>query len=91
MHLWDLSGAPEYLDVRNELYASADLILLVFDVTDLISFENLLQWLQEVKKFGPSDASLCIVANKVCFGKTKSTCIYIQLILAGPVFEIFTN
>lgn len=63
-HLWDLSGASEYLDVRNELYVGADVVLIVFDATDLGSFESLPQWLQEVKKFGPSDVQLCIVANK---------------------------
>jgi len=64
-HLWDLSGASEYLDVRNELYVGADVVLVIFDATDLGSFESLPQWLQEVKKFGPSDVQLCIVANKV--------------------------
>lgn len=64
-HLWDLSGASEYLDVRNELYVGADVVLVVFDMTDLSSFESLTHWLHEVKKFGPSDVQLCIVANKM--------------------------
>ena len=41
VHLWDLSGAPEYVDVRNELYLQTDAVFLVFDVNNRQSFDSL--------------------------------------------------
>lgn len=41
VHLWDLSGDPQYYDVRNELYGGADACFIVFDVTNRQSFESL--------------------------------------------------
>ena len=36
VHLWDLSGHPEYLDVRNELYTNTDAVFIVYDVTNQV-------------------------------------------------------
>jgi DnaJ family protein C protein 27 len=46
VHLWDLSGNAEYLDVRNELYANTDAVFLTFDLTNQASFESLDIWLR---------------------------------------------
>ena len=67
VHLWDLSGSPEYLDVRNELYDKTDAVFLVYDTTRPGSLESLDSWLKELNKYGPSPPpEICIVANKVC-------------------------
>ncbi|XP_011417163.1 dnaJ homolog subfamily C member 27-A-like [Crassostrea angulata] len=65
VHLWDLSGSPEYIDVRNELYINTDAIFLVFDVTNLSTFENMENWLKEVQKYSSGNPELIVVANKI--------------------------
>ncbi|XP_052236808.1 dnaJ homolog subfamily C member 27-like isoform X1 [Dreissena polymorpha] len=65
VHLWDLSGSPEYIDVRNELYGQTDAIFLVFDVTNQASFESLDTWLKEVTKYSSGVHEIVLVANKV--------------------------
>lgn len=65
VHLWDLSGSPEYIDVRNELYGQTDAVFLVFDVTDQASFESLDTWLKEVNKYSSGVQDIVLVANKV--------------------------
>lgn len=65
MHLWDLSGSPEYIDVRNELYGQSDAVFLVFDVTCQASFESLETWLKELNKYGGGTHEIVLVANKV--------------------------
>lgn len=65
VHLWDLSGSPEYIDVRNELYINTDAIFLVFDVTNFSTFENMENWLKEVQKYSSGNPELIVVANKV--------------------------
>ncbi len=65
VHLWDLSGSTEYLDVRNELYGGTDAIFLVYDVTNSSSFADLDTWIRELIKYGSPNVDICVVANKV--------------------------
>ncbi|XP_064598505.1 dnaJ homolog subfamily C member 27-like [Liolophura sinensis] len=65
VHLWDLSGNPEYIDVRNELYDNADAIFLVYDITNTASFQSLDVWLREIHKYCNSHPEIVLVANKV--------------------------
>ncbi|XP_005099164.1 dnaJ homolog subfamily C member 27 [Aplysia californica] len=65
VHLWDLSGSSEYFDVRNELYSGTDAIFLVYDVTNMASFESLDQWIREVKRYANGDPEIFIVGNKI--------------------------
>lgn len=65
VHLWDLSGQPEYIDVRNELYTETDAVFLVFDVTNQASFECLDMWLRELSKYGTPSAEVVLVGNKI--------------------------
>ncbi|KAL5006111.1 hypothetical protein ScPMuIL_017269 [Solemya velum] len=64
VHLWDLSGSPEFLDVRNELYSQTDAIFLVFDVTNEATFESLDTWVREVNKYASGSPEIVVVANK---------------------------
>ncbi|KAK7474986.1 hypothetical protein BaRGS_00033797 [Batillaria attramentaria] len=65
VHMWDLSGSPEYLDVRNELYNATDAVLVVFDVTNATSFESLDSWIREVGRYATGNPDIVIVGNKV--------------------------
>jgi DnaJ family protein C protein 27 len=47
INFWDFSGHPEFLDVRNEFYREAHMLLLVFDLTSKRSFESLDMWVRE--------------------------------------------
>lgn len=64
VHMWDLSGSAEYLDVRNELYNGSDAIFVVYDVTNSASFEALDSWLREANRFTTGNPGIFIVANK---------------------------
>ena len=63
--MWDLSGSPEYIDVRNELYLQTDAIFLVFDVTSQLTFDALDAWIKEVQKYTTGNPEILLVANKV--------------------------
>lgn len=66
VNFWDLSGHPEFFDVRNEFYKDTQGVLLVYDVTQRHSFEALPGWVEEAKKFGVgSDTVWIVCANKV--------------------------
>lgn len=48
LNLFDLSGKPEYVAVRQEFYADAQALLLVFDVTSQASFDALPAFVEEL-------------------------------------------
>lgn len=64
---FDLSGDPNYLEVRNEFYTGVDAVLVIFDVTDKQSFESLSRWMKEAKQYGVASESttLIVVGNKI--------------------------
>ncbi|EFA76522.1 Rho GTPase [Heterostelium album PN500] len=48
--LWDIAGRQTFRQITfTNLYKGADALVLVFDLTDLKSFENLDGWLEEFK------------------------------------------
>ncbi|PAA61956.1 hypothetical protein BOX15_Mlig031791g2 [Macrostomum lignano] len=48
VNMWDLSGYPEYLEVRNELYSGCDGVLLTIDLTEAKSVANIDAWMREI-------------------------------------------
>lgn len=60
----DLSGSSDFFDVRNEFHRNAQGTLLVYDVTNLASFQSLSSWLGEHAKFGGKPAIVVVCANK---------------------------
>ena len=66
VNFWDLSGRPEFFEIRNEFYKDTQGALLVFDASERSSFETLEDWLKEASKFGmPRDLPVAVCANKV--------------------------
>jgi DnaJ family protein C protein 27 len=70
VNLFDMSGSPDYLQVRSELYSNVDGVFLVYDISDRQSFECLPGWIQEMKQHGLSPSGernlpVCLFANKV--------------------------
>jgi len=66
VNFWDLSGDPNFLEVRNEFYKDCQGAFLVYDVTDKQSFTCLDEWLAEMRNHGCPllDVSIALCANK---------------------------
>lgn len=65
LQLWDLSGQAHFSAVRSKFYNKADGALLVFDLTNKQTFENLDSWLAEAKGGVGSDIPMFILGNKM--------------------------
>lgn len=65
VNFWDLSGLPEFLEVRNEFYKDTQGGILMFDVSSRKSFEALEGWLREAAKFGAGKFPCVLCGNKV--------------------------
>jgi len=63
--IWDLAGQAQFKRVRQSYLANAEAGLLVYDVTNRSSFENIdKNWYSEIKKASPNIV-LILVGNKI--------------------------
>mmetsp|Transcript_1445 Transcript_1445/g.1982 ORF Transcript_1445/g.1982 Transcript_1445/m.1982 type:complete len:222 (+) Transcript_1445:109-774(+) len=67
VNFWDLSGHPEFFEIRNEFYKDAQGCILVYDICSLESYQECDTWLSEAAKFGanPREMPIILCANKV--------------------------
>lgn len=64
--IWDLAGQPLFSTVRPRYYEGANVAFLVYDVTNRESFENIENWIIEIKTHNTYfPISLVLVANKI--------------------------
>jgi len=63
--IWDLAGQAQFKRVRQSYLANAEAGILVYDVTNRSSFENIdKNWYREIKKASPNIV-LILVGNKI--------------------------
>lgn len=62
--IWDTAGQERYRAITNAYYRQAIGVLLVYDITRRVSFENLERWLTEVREHADSKVQIILVGNK---------------------------
>lgn len=55
LQIWDTAGQERFRTITSSYYRGVHGALVVFDLTELESFNNLKQWLEELERFGPSN------------------------------------
>ena len=64
LQIWDTAGQERFSNIIASYYKGAHGIILVYDITDLDSFENLNSWLIEIEKNASKNALKILVGNK---------------------------
>ena len=64
LQLWDTAGQERFKNIISSYYKGAQGIMLVYDITDLESFQNLTSWLIEIEKNAPKNVYKILVGNK---------------------------
>jgi Ras-related protein Rab-1A len=64
LQVWDTAGQERFRTVTSSYYGGAKGILLVFDLTDMESFENVKLWFGEALRHAPRDAHYIVVGTK---------------------------
>ena len=62
--IWDVAGQYVFASVRSMYYRDATVALVVFDVTNRDTFDNVSKWVREARDVEPSLA-IILVGNKV--------------------------
>lgn len=64
MEIKDTAGQERFRSVTKSHYRGADAVLLVYDVTDKISFDGLTEWLKDAKVYTSESCLKLIAGNK---------------------------
>lgn len=64
LQIWDTAGQERFKTITQSYYRGASAILLIYDLTDISTFQNLNKWLMDVKKAN-NDAQIFIIGNKL--------------------------
>ncbi|XP_043696143.1 ras-related protein RABA6b-like [Telopea speciosissima] len=69
--IWDTAGQERFRAFTSSYYRGALGALLVYDITQRISFNNLEKWLREIREYGDSDMVIVLVGNKTDLGHAR--------------------
>jgi Ras-related protein Rab-1A len=61
---WDTAGQDRFRTITSSYYRGADGIIIVYDLTDRQSFDNVKNWLEEIEKYVEEKTKKYIVGNK---------------------------
>lgn len=65
LQIWDITGNEKFRTLTSIYFRDADAAILVCDVTDKESFDNLKEnWYKEMKQLGPENMVVFILGNK---------------------------
>lgn len=64
LQLWDTAGQERFRSLTHSYYNSAHAVVIVYDITNKRSFENLPLWLDDVQRYCKKDAIKLLVGNK---------------------------
>ena len=64
LQVWDTAGQERFRTITASYYRGAQGIIVVYDVTNQISFDNLAKWLDEIDRYAGEHVNRVIVGNK---------------------------
>ena len=65
LQIWDTAGQERYRSISKSYFRNAVGAILVFDVTNALSFDSLSGWLQDLQQMCAPNAFVLLVGNKI--------------------------
>ncbi|GLG99242.1 Ras-related protein Rab-26 [Gryllus bimaculatus] len=68
LQIWDTAGQERFRSVTHAYYRDAHALLLLYDVTNKLSFDNIRAWLGEIREYAQDDVVIMLLGNKADCG-----------------------
>ena len=65
VQIWDTAGQDKFRAITRNYYKGANGIILIFDVTNIKSYENIKKWISEIKEEISNEVSIILIGNKI--------------------------
>mmetsp|Transcript_28319 Transcript_28319/g.79927 ORF Transcript_28319/g.79927 Transcript_28319/m.79927 type:complete len:212 (+) Transcript_28319:304-939(+) len=76
MQIWDTAGQERFRTITSAYYRGAMGILLVYDITDEASFNNIQNWMKNVDQHAAENVNKILIGNKCDMGSDKRAVSY---------------
>ena len=64
LQIWDTAGHEKFRTITTSYYKSAHAIIIIYDITEINSFEHVKNWMIDIDKFAKQGVLKTLVANK---------------------------
>uniref|UniRef100_A0A6B2LLK9 Uncharacterized protein n=1 Tax=Arcella intermedia TaxID=1963864 RepID=A0A6B2LLK9_9EUKA len=64
MQVWDTAGQERFRTITSSYYRGALGIVMVYDITNAVTFESIPKWLEEVDRYSQEDVCKLLLGNK---------------------------
>jgi small GTP-binding protein len=65
LQIWDIGGQDRYKFLRSSFFDGANGALIVFDLSRWHTFEELEEWLSDLRDYAGDDIPFAVIGNKV--------------------------
>ncbi|KAJ8930763.1 hypothetical protein NQ314_016397 [Rhamnusium bicolor] len=72
LQIWDTAGQERFRSVTHAYYRDAHALLLLYDVTNKTSFDNIRAWLGEIREYAQDDVVIMLLGNKADCGSERA-------------------
>jgi small GTP-binding protein len=64
VQVWDTAGQERFKSITRSIYHGAKAVIIVYDITNMESFNSIESWILEAKNHACPNAPICLVGNK---------------------------
>lgn len=72
VHIWDTAGEEKFRSLTSTYYRGCDLIVVMFDVSDAETMDDIKFWLSDIERYAPANIPVLVFANKIDLLKNDS-------------------
>ena len=65
VQFWDTAGQEKYRAIASAYYKNAHGAIIVYDITNRASFDNVENWLHELRQHGEANMHILLLGNKI--------------------------
>lgn len=72
LQMWDTAGQERFRNITQSYYRGSNGVVVVFDITDRMTFDHLTFWLKEIEKHASPTITRLLVGNKQDLKESRS-------------------